>query len=644
MSPVPRVAIVFPPLFAAAVAQGGHAAPAALAAFLRTHGVAVSVLDLNRRFAGTVLAWLHGTSFKSSDPLQPMASYLRRYQTISALNEGLVDALMAIGGHRGLFSLERDLGAVDDPSKNAFLSFTEAELQEEIRVPVELAAISIASFDQLLAGLTAAKVLRSAGLANSIVIGGAAIALCPPKLLRRMLARDDIDGACIGEGEYVLLRLARNSKTKAVKAGLLTCGGREAPRAPPIDLDELPTPDYSDIPAVAWSAPSLALPVRFSSGCIWGQCSFCESRRVNPHVRFRSAERVCDDMITLAQRHGIRRFQLIGDTLPPRYADRLAGALMRKGADLEWWSYLRVDPSFDQNLLVRMSAAGCARVTLGVESSQPRLLRVMNKGYPATEIAPMIERLLACGIAPKVNIILDFPTQTLGEAMADLRFVEGLMERGVQVAAFPFVLSRWSTIGADPAAFGLAVEGLGGGSDCLLSYKHGPHLMPFRNQGGLARHEATQMLALYSALRIRDARCRDLRRRLAESTFPWDQHRYRVRNRDVYACAATRRVYNVVQQRTHELNPSGWAIFCRLLEPEKGVRYSELLEALRLHCAAPSLARIELEAFLHGLAGAGLLHIAEEAGTNAGSGAAIDLTAPETRAAILAEAGGQGVE
>ncbi len=610
MNRTPTVALIFPPIFAPAVAHGAYGAVPALAASLRAQGVRVVSVDLNRRFLADLLEKIRAMPTPPDDPLSLAIRFLQRRSSLGSFDMGLVDLLLALAQNKGLFSLGPVPEQRSYPSQNTFLDFVNRVLTEELAEPVDLAAISLASFEQLPAGLTAARCLKKRALARSVVIGGPAVTLAPLEFLERLLSRADIDGAGLGMGEEVLLSLARASAAGVAApsiAGLVTRGEPTPPARPPKDLDHLPTPDFSDLPAEVWAAPDRALPIRFALGCAWGRCTFCDSRRIHPRARFRSPHLVAGDLETLARRHGSRRFLLIGDTLPPAYAGRLARELRSRGSDVKWWSYLRVDPAFDRALLAELAEAGCEKVTLGVESTDPRILSAMDKGYGPEAVEPMIDRLLECGISVKVNLIFDFPGQTYDQALKDLSFAQDIVDRVDSLAAFPFVLSRWSRIAESPEKYDIEIPRETEPGERGFVQRDGPHLLDFRRRSGMTRDQVAELAGLYGELRPRDRRSRELCRRLDSPEHDWMSHRYAVYGEDVELCPTTRQVFNAVQKRTHQLSAGGWPLFQRLLSPE-GASFEELFRAAAASGASILRCYDEIASFLLDLARRGLLH------------------------------------
>jgi len=90
-----------------------------------------------------------------------------------------------------------------------------------------------------------------------------------------------------------------------------------------------------------------------------------------------------------------------------------------------------------------------------VESASPRVLRLIDKGLTPRVVGKAVRNLAEAGIAAELMCFTDFPTETFGEAMATLDFLE---EQAPHIAAFivgQFELTHGSRVAREPAKFGL---------------------------------------------------------------------------------------------------------------------------------------------------------------------------------------------
>ena len=102
-----------------------------------------------------------------------------------------------------------------------------------------------------------------------------------------------------------------------------------------------------------------------------------------------------------------------------------------------------------------MRRGGAVACALGVESASPRVLELIDKGAPVAVVSDVIDHLAAAGIAAEAMCFTDFPTETLDEALATLRFLD---DRRDEVAVFivgEFDLTHGALVAQTPERFGI---------------------------------------------------------------------------------------------------------------------------------------------------------------------------------------------
>jgi hypothetical protein len=126
----------------------------------------------------------------------------------------------------------------------------------------------------------------------------------------------------------------------------------------------------------------------------------------------------------LSRRHGVTRFHLTDNALPPavlRAIAAQAGALR----GISWHGFAR----FGRELLYpgfvsRLAEGGCAMLQLGLESGSQRLLDRMGKGTRLSDASAILGHLKAAGIAAYVYVMLGYPGETAEDAERTLAFLE----------------------------------------------------------------------------------------------------------------------------------------------------------------------------------------------------------------------------
>jgi radical SAM superfamily enzyme YgiQ (UPF0313 family) len=228
-----------------------------------------------------------------------------------------------------------------------------------------------------------AALIRSVHPGVHIVVGGPHVTALPLEMLQHVPA---IDTVVIGEGEQTFAEIIACWKKDKPLKGIPGTAWRDGlrcrlgpPRDPMEHLDALVSPlDYFDLGTVMTSR-----------GCPM-HCTFCSSTGMwGPRPRFHSVEYVLRELETAVCRHGRRMLSIKDDTFTAHRARTLAicEGIRQRGLEFIWSCDTRVD-CLDDDLLAAMRRAGCVRISLGVESGSPKVLKNIRKRIsPETVLA-----------------------------------------------------------------------------------------------------------------------------------------------------------------------------------------------------------------------------------------------------------------
>ncbi len=156
-------------------------------------------------------------------------------------------------------------------------------------------------------------------------------------------------------------------------------------------LDSIPFPDregfdqnlYNDV--AFFGAPTAY--ILTARGCPF-KCTFCSTHLTyNYKVNYRSPENVVAEVESVIRNHGIKNFFFIDDTftLVPSRVKKICDLIMEKKLDIQWACLGRLDVLNDE-MLVKMKAAGCIEVRMGAESGNDSILKNTKKDLTVTQI------------------------------------------------------------------------------------------------------------------------------------------------------------------------------------------------------------------------------------------------------------------
>ncbi len=179
-------------------------------------------------------------------------------------------------------------------------------------------------------------------------------------------------------------------------------------------------PDYESLPVGDYLSPGVILPYSASIGCYWNKCSFCpETAEENRYVPV-PANRVLDDLTTMASKINPRLIHLLDNSISP--------ALMKAFTDAPppapWYGFARFSKELaEQDFCMALKRSGCVMLKLGLESGDQGVLDRMHKGIELDTASRVLDNLRKAGIASYIYLLFGTPSETVIEARRTLEFV-----------------------------------------------------------------------------------------------------------------------------------------------------------------------------------------------------------------------------
>lgn len=233
------------------------------------------------------------------------------------------------------------------------------------------------------------------------------------------------------------------------------------------------TPDYADLKLNDYlSVIEIANPMHslwsdgrwnkltMAHGCYWGKCTFCDVSL--DYIRLYepiTAKALVDKMEELIQQTGNNGFHFVDEAAPPALMKEVALEILRRKLVVSWWTNIRFEKSFTEDLCKLLQASGCIAVSGGLEVASDRLLDLIQKGVTVEQVAQVTHHFTQAGIMVHAYLMYGYPTQTEQETIDSLEMVRQLFSLGVLHSGFwhQFALTAHSPIGLDPKSYGLQV-------------------------------------------------------------------------------------------------------------------------------------------------------------------------------------------
>ena len=274
----------------------------------------------------------------------------------------------------------------------------------------DIYGITITSMELLQANRFAQKIKEK--YSNKVVFLGG-----PGTISDEFVDWDQIDAICKGEGEITIFDMIEDYLTGQLKK--IYVGKCYE------DLDLIPFParhlisyqggnifaynkNYIEGTGIQKSGGSVT--ILTSRGCPYN-CAFCSAPKLSNQVRFRDPDLIRQEIEHIIDKYGIRQFRISDDMFTTNEKHVRAICEKIKHLDIVWRISVRAKP-LSIDLLRVMKDAGCREISIGVESFDNDVLRILNKGITAEENMLALETCADVGLKTRVLFMIRTPGQT----------------------------------------------------------------------------------------------------------------------------------------------------------------------------------------------------------------------------------------
>ncbi len=260
-----------------------------------------------------------------------------------------------------------------------------------------------------------------------VIFGGAH----PTALPESTLKNPEVDYIVMREGEQTFLEMLKNFDSQSFD-GILGMGYKDDrgikinPPRPLIDnLDELPFPARHLLVNKERLPPNAFGGIFSSRGCPFS-CIYCSSHTIwGKKVRYRSVENVIEEIKHVKKEFKTNHFFFVDDTfsLKTDRAIELCDRMIAEDVDVEWHCQTRVD-CINEGLVMKMKAAGCNCVLIGVETGDPESMKKIKKAIDLNKVREAARIFKKCGMPFNTYFMIGFPWETIDQINNTLSFMK----------------------------------------------------------------------------------------------------------------------------------------------------------------------------------------------------------------------------
>lgn len=276
-----------------------------------------------------------------------------------------------------------------------------------------------------------AKKLKNKNKNLKIIFGGPQASLIAGETLK---ACPWIDVIGIGEGELSILNIVDNlllNKKFTTELGVAYLRNGKVICNESIlikDLDTLPKLDYSLLEGNLGEKIQLEV----GRGCPFG-CKYCSTKTFwKRNFRLKSSERIIDEISELKNKFDIDEFEFEHDLFTAnrnRILD-FCDNLIKNNIKITWRCSSRAD-TLDEEMIKKMSEAGCTSMYLGIESGSKTIQKIINKNLDLDKALNTMKLLNRYNIHTTASFIYGFPEESEDDVNLTIQLIYKMFRIGV---------------------------------------------------------------------------------------------------------------------------------------------------------------------------------------------------------------------
>ena len=261
-----------------------------------------------------------------------------------------------------------------------------------------------------------------------IILGGAGYSIFPKSALEYLGADMGIQGE--GESAFVtLLEMLKYKGDLSTIPGLYLSGHdihRKVRNEDDLDEFSLPLLNSHQLALTSSQKQNLWIPFQTRRGCPLN-CSYCSTETIEGMNIRKHSPGVVVEAISKHVEAGFDQFFFVDNifNLPLSYAKELCTQITKAELNISWRCIL-YPWLVDEELIEKMTEAGCKEVSMGFDSGSETILRAMNKRFLPEDVRRISEILKRYNIRRMGFLLLGGPGESKKTVEESLAFADSL--------------------------------------------------------------------------------------------------------------------------------------------------------------------------------------------------------------------------
>jgi len=289
--------------------------------------------------------------------------------------------------------------ASEDFEKNPFYPYFSNRLRDHTeKTGTRVVGFSLNYLSQALCTFAMIGFIRKTMPGIKIVLGGSLVTSWMRGGVWKNQFHGIVDYAVDGAGEGPLLSIC----------GIETNG------------DQKFTPSFKLFPFDKYLAPGPIIPYSTSTGCYWGQCSFCPEKAEGSTYFQISKNTVSEELQGMTSQTRPVLIHFVDNAVSPAIMEKLCS----NPPGAPWYGFARLTKHIaNVDFCLALKKSGCVMLKLGLESGSQGVLDAMQKGNRLDCSSAALKSLKKTGIATYAYLLFGTPWEAEPEAQETLEFV-----------------------------------------------------------------------------------------------------------------------------------------------------------------------------------------------------------------------------
>jgi len=268
------------------------------------------------------------------------------------------------------------------------------------------------------------------------VLGGFHLTALPERTMDELRAADF---GVYGEGEETIKELVKKLENKEDPYGIdgivyFREGKvhKNPPRQLIANLEEIPFParHLLKMELYKWSVPDKGIvsvtSMNTQRGCPF-DCIFCGVKTIFPKIRYRDINNVMEEIEHVINEYGVQHIQICDDTLTlnKKKVEQFVSEVRRRKLNFSFEGYTRAN-TVTREMLKELKSVGLVRLSFGVETGNPKILKAIKKGVTLEEIKEAFRLTHELGIETRCSLMIGHPFETKETIKETMKFAKEL--------------------------------------------------------------------------------------------------------------------------------------------------------------------------------------------------------------------------